>query len=188
MTIINNGPVKPLEIVKGLKGVVHGFYLDEKVIEELKKEEAKVKALGGSVDVENTGFLEALEREHVMCVVKDPRFRPPPEATVVLLDSVGSLLGTEVFPFTAKEYEGREDAIWLSESFVVFPKVQGVGYEKFILPPVSFPELNEGNGCTRVISCSPAPTSDLIIKEHYGYEDDPRLASIVVAFDYINPE
>lgn len=188
MTLMSDGPIKPLEIVKGLRGVVHCFYLDREVVEELKKEEATVKALGGSIDVENTGFLEALEREHVMCIVKDPRFRPPPEATVVLLDSAGSLLGTEVFPFTSKKYENSDDVVWLSESFVVFPKVEGVGNEKFILPPVSFPELNESNNCTRVVSCSPAPTSDLIIKKYYGYEDDPRLASIVVAFDGINPE
>lgn len=188
MTLITNGPAKPLEIVKGLRGVVQCFYLDEEVIEELRKEEAKVKAAGGSIDVENRGFTKALEREHVMCVIKDPRFRPPPEATVILLDSAGSMLGTEVFPFTAKEYEDRDDTIWLSGSFILFTKVQGIGREKFILPPVSFPELNESNGCTSVVSCSPAPTSDLIIKKHYKYEDDPRFASIVVAFDEINQD
>lgn len=188
MTLFSDGPIKPLEIVKGLRGVVHCFYLDREVVEELKKEEAKVKALGGSVDVENTGFTEALERKHVMCVIKDPRFRPPPEATVVLIDGAGSLMGTEVFPFDAKKYEDLEDVIWLSGSFIMFPKVKCVGDQKFILPPVSFPELNENHGCTSVISCSPAPTSDLIIKDYYKYEDDPRLASIVVAFNDINQE
>ncbi len=188
MTLNSDGPVKPLEIVNGLRGVVKCFYLDDEVIEKLKEEEAKVKSAGGSIDMENTGFLKALERKHVMCVVKDPRFRPPPEATVILIDSAGTMLGTEVFPFTAKEYEGRDDVIWLSGSFILFLKAQGTGREKFILPPVSFPELNESNGCTSVISCSPAPTSDLIIKNYYKYDDDPRLASIVVAFNDINQE
>ncbi|HKM13508.1 MAG TPA: hypothetical protein VJY42_01080 [Candidatus Methanomethylophilaceae archaeon] len=188
MTLNNCGPAKPLEVVKGLRGVVRCFYLDNEIVEELKKEEAKVKAGGGSIDLENTGFTEALERKHIMCVIKDPRFRPPPEATVVLLDSAGSTLGTEVFPFAIKEYENRDDVIWLSGSFILFPKVVGTGREKFILPPVSFPELNESNGCYSVVSCSPAPTSDLLIKNYYNYEDDPRLASIVVAFDDVSPK
>jgi hypothetical protein len=51
------------------------------------------------------------------------------------------------------------------------------------MPPVSFPELNESNGCTNVLSCSPAPTCDKMIREYVGMEDDPRLASILVAFD-----
>ena len=183
MTSDSSGPKKPLEIVKNLRGVVHCFYLDRDLVETLKEEEAKVKAIGGHVDVENTGFSEALERDHLICVIKDPRFRPPPEATVVLMDSNNKLLGTEVFPFTFKEYEDREDLVWLSESFVMFPHIKGEGKEAFVLPPVPFPELCEENGCTRVISCSPAPTSDLLIKEFYGYEDDSRLASIIVAFD-----
>ena len=184
----SHGPKKPLDIVKNLRGVVHCFYLDRDLVETLKEEEAKVKAIGGYVDVENTGFAEALERDHIICVIKDPRFRPPPEATVVLKDSKDKLLGTEVFPFTFKEFEDREDIVWLSESFVMFPYIKGEGKETFVLPPVSFPELCDENGCTRVISCSPAPTSDLLIKEHYGYEDDSRLASIIVAFDDLNQE
>ncbi len=188
MTSDNPGPEKPLEIVRNLRGIVHCFYLDRNLVGRLKEEEAKVKAVGGNIDVKNTGFAEALERDHIICVIKDPRFRPPPEATVVLMDSENNLLGTEVFPFTFKAYENNDNLVWLSESFVMFPDVKGKGGEAFVLPPVSFPELSEENGCTRVLSCSPAPTSDLLIKEHYGYEDDPRLASILVAFDDFSPE
>ena len=51
------------------------------------------------------------------------------------------------------------------------------------MPPVSFPELNEGNGCKDVVSCSPAPTSDKMIKVYYGLVDNPKLASVLVAFN-----
>lgn len=183
MTISNNNPELPLKIVSGLRGVVYSFYLDDVILEQLRAEEATVRAGAGNIQVDNRGFSMALERQHVICIVKDPRFRPPPEATVILVDSSGNLLGTEVFPFNSKEYEDREDTVWLSDGFVVFPEVVGNGKEAFVMPPVSFPELNESNGCKDVISCSPAPTSDLMIKRHYGYEDDPRLASILVAFN-----
>ena len=51
------------------------------------------------------------------------------------------------------------------------------------MPPVSFPELNESNGCKDVISCSPAPTSDRMMRLYYGLEDDSRYASVLVAFN-----
>lgn len=46
------------------------------------------------------------------------------------------------------------------DAFVLFPKVQGKGKSRFVMPPISFPELNESNGCYDVVSCSPSPTSD----------------------------
>ncbi|MGI5964518.1 MAG: hypothetical protein ACOX8L_01510 [Candidatus Methanomethylophilaceae archaeon] len=183
MSKVTEGPAGPLDIVKKMRGVVHCFYLDDKIINDVKNEEMTVRAAGGNIAVDNRGFNEALERQHVICIIKDPRFRPPPEATVVLMDSEGTLLGTEVFPFNAKQYDGKDNVIWLSDGFVLFPEVSGEGKETFVMPPVSFPELNESNGCKDVISCSPAPTCDLMIKDYYGYEDDPRLASILVAFN-----
>ena len=177
----------PLSIIKGMRGVVDAFYLDRDILEKVRKEEASVKAVG-SVDVINEGFNQALKREKVICIVKDPRFRPPPEPTVTLMSSDGKLMGVEVFPETAKNYIDRENTIWLSDGFVVFGDVTPGpgGREAFVMPPVSFPELNENNGCKDVISCSPAPTCDKMIREWHGMEDNAKLASVLVAFNRIS--
>ena len=177
----------PLKIIKGMRGVVDAFYLDRDILEKVRQEESTVKAVG-TVDVENEGFDQALKRECVICIVKDPRFRPPPEPTVTLMSSDGKLMGVEVFPETAKNYIGRENTIWLSDGFVVFGDVApGPGEkEAFVMPPVSFPELNESNGCKDVISCSPAPTCDKMIREWHGMEDNAKLASVLVAFNRIS--
>lgn len=175
---------KQLEIIRGLRGVVKAFYLDKEILAEVKEEESKVRAMG-DIEVVNEGFNQALKRDSVICIVKDPRFRPPPEPTVTLISGNGKLLGEEVFPFTMKQFENRDDVVWLSDGFVLFPKEKADGGEQFIMPPVSFPELNESNGCKDVISCSPAPTCDLMIRKHYGLEDDAKLASVLVAFNRI---
>lgn len=176
----------PLEIVRGLRGVVHAFYLDQEILEQVREEEAKVRAMG-SIAVDNRGYSEALKRECVICIVKDPRFRPPPEPTVVLESGNGEIIGEEVFPFTAKKYADKQDIVWLSDGFVMFPTIEATGSESFVMPPVSFPELNPGNGCKDVISCSPAPTCDLMIRKHYGMQDNPKLASVLVAFNRLKP-
>lgn len=173
---------KPLEIIRNMKGVVHAFRLDNDILDQMKEEEAKVVAMGNIV-VQNEGFDEALKRDHVIAIIKDPRFRPPPEPTVILLSDSNEVMGLEVFPFTAKEYLNREDVVWLSDAFVMFPDVKGMGGEKFIMPPVSFPELNTSNGCKDVISCSPAPTCDLMMRKYYKLQDDPKLASVLVGYN-----
>ena len=177
----------PLSIIKGMRGVVDAFYLDRDILEKVRKEEASVKAVG-SVDVINEGFNQALKREKVICIVKDPRFRPPPEPTVTLKSSDGKLMGVEVFPETAKEYLGKDNLIWLSDGFVVFTDVMpgDGGSEAFVMPPVSLPELNESNGCYDVISCSPAPTCDKMIRQWHGMEDNSKLASVLVAFNTVS--
>jgi len=172
----------PLEIIRNMTGVLNAFYLDNVILNKLRDEEANVKG-SMSIGVINEGFNEALKRERVICIVKDKRFRPPPEPTVILRGDDGAVLGEEVFPWTTHLYEGRNDLIWMGDGFVVFPHVAVKGGEAFVMPPVSFPELNDGNGCKNVVSCSPAPTSDVMIKNHYGLKDDPKLATILVAFN-----
>jgi len=173
---------KPLEAIRNMKGVVSAFYLDKEVLSQMKMEEEKVKAMG-NISVINQGFSQALEKEHVIAIIKDPRFRPPPEPTVILVSDKGEIMGLEVFPFTAKEYLDREDVVWLSDAFILFPNVKGKGKEQFVMPPVSFPELNKDNGCKDVISCSPAPTCDLLMRQYYKLKDDPKLASVLVGYN-----
>lgn len=178
-----------IKLLKGLRGVIDAFYLDSDIKKQVQAEENNVKAAGG-ITVCNLGYMEALKREKVICIVKDPRFRPPPKPTVILLSGDGQLLGTEVFPETSAEYRNRDDVVWLSDGFVLFPnvKVKEGGREAFIMPPVPFPELNEGNGCYDVISCSPAPTCDKMIRAWHGMDDNGKYASILVAFNTVKAQ
>ena len=171
-----------LEALRSMDGVEKAFFLDQEVMGRLREEEKGIKAIM-DISVRNDGFNAALEREHAVCIIKNTRVRPPPEPTVILQDDEGTVMGIEVFPHTRREYDERDDVFWLSEDFVVFPGVKAAKQEFFVMPAVSFPELNEKMGCKDVVSCSPSPTSDVMIKEHYGLEDDPRLASILVAFN-----
>ena len=76
-------------------------------------------------------------------------------------------------------------AIWLSDGFVVLTSKISNKPAKFIMPPVSFPELNPSNGCKDVVSCSPAPTADLMMRNYEGLNDDGKLASVLIGFNVI---
>ena len=182
MTLDLNEPGdEQLEIVRSLKGVKYAFYLDQAILEQLREEESKVRG-SANIPVNNEGFTESLKRECVICIIKS-QFRPPPEPTVVLRSGDGKIIGEEVFPWTRDKYLGRTDIVWLFDSFILFPNVEANGGEYFVMPPIPFPELNEGNGCRDVISCSPAPTCDKMIREYANLPEDTHLASILVAFN-----
>lgn len=182
MTLDPNMPAdEQLEIIRNLKGVKYAFYLDDEILESVRKEEMTVRGTG-NIPVDNQGFYQALHRDRVICLIKK-EFRHPPEPTVILVDGEGKRLGEEVFPWTRDQYKDRTDIVWLFDSFVLFPDVKGTKGQFFVMPPVSFPELNESNGCKDVISCSPAPTCDKMIREYAGLKDDTQFASILVAFN-----
>jgi hypothetical protein len=171
-----------LEIIKGMKGTKIVFPLDKKDVVEILECERGVKSQLGQ-KVFNTGLEETMKRDHVICIIKDVTFRPPPEPTVFMLDEEGTILGTEVLPGEHKKYKEMNNVMFLCSDFVVFTDRAQKTREYWMMPPVSFPELTKINGVTEVVSCSPSPPSDMVIKKNYDLVDDPKLASILVGFN-----
>lgn len=169
-------------IIKGMKGTKIVFPLTRKDAEQILESEKGVKSQMGQ-KVFNLGLEETIKRDHVICIIKDVTFRPPPEPTVFMLDEEGSILGTEVLPGEHKKYKEMDNVMFLCQDFVVFTDRKQKTKEYWMMPPVSFPELTTIKGVTDVVSCSPSPPGDIVIKTNYSLEDDPKLASILVGFN-----
>ncbi|HIH77105.1 MAG TPA: hypothetical protein HA343_07340 [Methanomassiliicoccales archaeon] len=173
---------RAVEIIKGMTGTRLAFLLSPEVIIAVQRIEDSIKSQIG-LDVVNEGVIQCLRRQHVICVIKDARFRPPPEPTVLMMGDSDLVIGTEILPGQHTHYKEMDNICWLGDDFVVFTDKVPKTKEFFLMPPVSFPELEQVPGATNIVSCSPSPLGDLIIKNHYGLEDDPKLASILVGFD-----
>lgn len=172
-----------LELLRGMRGTVHAFVLNDDCRSKIWDIEKEIKAALG-IPVINKGVEECLQRRYVVCIIKKASFRPPPEPTVMLLTNTGVVLGEEILPpFKKKFLENiKEEHIWLSEEFVIYPERRGGNKEFFVMPPVSFPEV-EDLGFTNVVSCSPSAPADMMLREMHGYQDDAKLASILIGFD-----
>jgi len=173
---------KAVEIIKEMTGTRLAFPLSEDTVEAIRKIEECIKSQIG-LDVVNEGVRQCLRRQHVICVIKDTRFRPPPEPTVLMMGDTDMVIGREILPGEHTRYKEMENICWLGDDFVVFTDMVPKSKEYFLMPPVTFPELEQVPGVTNIVSCSPSPLSDIIIKNHHGLEDDPKLASILVGFD-----
>ncbi len=172
-----------IELLKGMEGSIHVFRLDDATREKVVEIEHGVKASFG-ISCLNLGVEECLRRQNVIVVIKDSRFRPPPEPTVLLVADGGELImGREVFPHERKDFEGKPNVIFLSQDFIVFTDKMPKTKEIFVMPPVSFPEVAALPDVSNVVSCSPSPPADMYVRATHGLPDDPKLASILIGYD-----
>ena len=171
-----------LRTISGLKGVKKAFYLDRKVRTELARIERQ-HGESGPLVVHNEGVLDCLCRSHVACIVKDKTFRPPPHATVLLVDGAGKVIGKELLAGEAAKPAPGVRILRLGKDFVIFYDGKAKGEARFVLPPVPFKEVEEMEGAARVVSSSPSTLGDLHIKRAAGLDDDPKLATVLVGFD-----
>ncbi|MDD1769557.1 MAG: hypothetical protein LUO79_00575 [Methanomassiliicoccales archaeon] len=171
-----------LDLVSGIKGVRHAFALDNGTRGRLIEIETKVR---GTLDIScrNEGVKQCLLRRHVVVIIKDKRFRPPPEPTVMLVGDDGLVMGEEIFAHQREEYKTKDNVMFLSEDFVVYLDRKPKAKECFLMPPVSFPEVEALEGTKNVVSCSPSAPADMFLRKAHGLKDDPKFASVMVGWD-----
>jgi hypothetical protein len=116
---------------------------------------------------------------------------------VQLVDNKGNILGEEIVSVEQKKkHEANENATFVAPDFVLTVDPNEIqqtlttdyleknkAKQAFILSPVQFIEVEELVDTCYVVSSSPDPLADLYIKEYFEFEDDPKLASILVGFN-----
>ena len=175
-----------VETIKKLKGVLDVQELSDDDKKALLEIESGRK--GDMIPVVNEGLEECMKREFYLIILKNEEFRSPSIPTVLLVTDKGRILGQELIsPDEKEKYQNRKDAYFLSSEFVIFkPDVGTRNMQKekefFLLPSIPFPELEEIEGISEVVSCSPSTEGDSYLKDKYGYPQDPHLATILVGF------
>jgi hypothetical protein len=179
-----------IKYLRGQVGVIEVFKLDDNVSAAIDTIEKSIKTRTNH-DYINKGCEYSLTREHRVCILFTKDFRKKWEfyGRLHLVTSDGTILGTNVYPNEIEEYKERDDVIFVSEDFVVFPDVKGCGEESFVLYPYDFNELQEVvPGCHNAIGFFPAPSSDHYLKELMGVDDTQYVFSTIIAFDSQDPD
>ncbi len=145
-----------IEMLSKMRGSFCVFEVDPGSKDELITIERGVEGSLG-MKVVNEGMEQCLKRQHVICIIKNRAFRPPPEPTVLLMTGDGVLLGEEVLPGDRKRFEAKPEVIFLSEDFVLYTDRKGETREYFLMPPVSFPEVAAMEGAKKRGKLLPFP-------------------------------
>jgi hypothetical protein len=191
-----------LRILAALPGIVAVREVQRPTVQQVVDLERRYEQ-GALVPLTNLGVRIARKRDVALGILKDKRFREPPEPTVYLVEENG---GSADAPRSCITVEGKrfrvvgeevlasrapysEKTISLGDSFVIFPDRRRGNRTPsyFLVPPLGFPELEavaEGLGIAGVLSISPSAQADTCLREACGFPPDPSLATLIVAFDF----
>ena len=176
-----------LATLSSLTGVRKAFYLDDDLKRRIGEIETGRSTGIGPLTVHNEGVQECLRHAHVACIVKDSTFRPPPAPTVVLLDDEGKMVGRELIAGEKPEAGPGQKLIYLGKDFVIFYEEGRSSRTRFVLPAVSFVEIEALDYTADVCSSSPSTDGDFFLRRSAGLPDDPKLATILIGFDLRPP-
>ncbi len=172
-----------IDYLRTVKGVLDVFEMDDGVSRDVWDTE---KAVRTKMDTgyRNDGYNVAMERAHRVCVFYDQTYIFGKRSILKLMTSDGTVMGTNVMPSEMDEFRARDDVLWVSEDFVVFPDVVGSGEEAFVLLPFPMEEVEQNvPGVSSAIGSSPTPSSDKILKKRFGKPQVLGLNTMIIAFD-----
>lgn len=166
-----------------VEGVLDACEMDDRVSQEVLNIERSVKTRVNN-GYKNVGYDIAMERGHRVCVFYDDTYIFGIRSVLKLMTTDGTIMGTSLRPEEIESYKGREDVIWISEDFVVFPEIIGEGEEAFVLFPSEIHDVEDNVPGTRnVIGTSPTTSSDSILKARFGKPMVNGIYTLVIAFD-----
>lgn len=170
------------KILGEVEGAVDAVVFDDDIAAIIKREEETVRSQVG-VDVINRAYEETYKRKVRICIFCDRKISTHDDSSLTLEDPEGNVLGMILPPSKISEYQDRSDVIWVSDDFIMFPDIPPMGGERFVLHPMGFSTLKKEDGCYDVVMSSPAPSSDILIKKHYGVSLKEDLATMIVGYN-----
>ena len=172
-----------MEYLRTVEGVIDVFEMDDTISNEIWDIEKSVRTTVRN-EYKNVGFDIAMQRGHRLCVFYNDTYIFGKRSIVKLMSSDGTIMGTSLHPDEIESYKGRDDIIWISEDFIVFPHIVGSGEEAFVLYPIDIPEIHECVPCCcNVIGTSPTMSSDAALKDRFDKPNVSGIYTMVIAFD-----
>ena len=134
-------------------------------------------------EYENVGYQMVMEKHHKVCVFYTEDMPIYHHADLYFIDDDGDVMGRMLTKEEIGEFKDRDDLVWISKDFVMFPDKVGAGDGKFVLYPWKCPDIDEAGGCTGSIGASPVLPADMLLKDIWSIPHSERIFSMVIGFD-----
>ena len=188
-----------LDVLQSIPGVRRAVRLPDELRRKAVDLEARHEQ-SSAIPVRNLGVRLLADRTDCYALLKDSGFRPPRIPTVYLVEEDAPEGCAHVLTIAGRRYavvgeevmggDGpySETVIPLEGSFVIFPdRRRGAGVPcMFLLPPISFPELEEEAalmGISDIVSISPSLATDGLLRDSFGFPLTNDLATLLVGFN-----
>ncbi len=172
-------PKEVAEILRRHNGVIRVEVPDRDFLSAVKEDDLCVDTSFG-MPIENEAMKACFSCDFVLCVYVDTSFEQPENIIMMMQDSMGNVFGHSVPASQIENYLGREDVVWLSYDFVLYPNVDAGEDMSLVMLPQEYHGFSEGDGISEALVFYPAVTTDCIIKEKYGDPGDSGVATMLM--------
>ena len=161
-----------LNSLRGERGAVRVEVMPNDLCDMVVEEEATVSAVGGMLPVRNTGLDDFMSRNTKLVVFDDGSLYIPPCSTMDMVDSKGHVIGHDILPSQAAEYQAKDNVMFLSDDFIMFTdmEVDGGSYMNMKATPYLGTDGWVPKESDAIIWFSSSSSSDMI----HDYFDEPK--------------
>ena len=176
-------PEKIIETLMKHKGVLKVEPIDDDFIEVIKEEDLSVNTSFG-MPIDNQALYNCFSRDFTLCLYADYTFEHSDCSIMMMKDSLGNVIGHDVAECHIKEYQDKEDLIWISDNFVIYTNVSMDNDIRLVMMPREYRGFSFDDGVSEASIFYPMPTTDSIIRNKYGDLKDSQVATVIMGIDF----
>ncbi len=175
-------PEQVIDSLKKHKGVIKVEPIDQEFIEVIKDEDLSVDTSFG-MPIDNQALFDCFSRDFSLCIYADYSFEHSNQSIMMMKDSKGNLIGHDIPENQIKDYQNKEDLIWISSNFVLYTNVEMDEEATFVMMPQKYLGFSYEDGVSEATVFYPMPTTDCLIRNKYGDPKDSQIATVIMGID-----
>lgn len=171
-----------IEALTALDGVIAAEQLDDEAMKVVTGIETSIRTVSGGMRIENRGILDCagMSRNYVLfCGSGFPR---PEQVTMEMVDDAGEVVGHDVPPCMVDAFRSRDDVIWMSDGFVLYPGLVCDRDVRMVMLS-SRMKVSGPLGEFDVRSFYPSASSAVYLLGLFGREPDRSVAAVILGVD-----
>lgn len=171
-----------IEALTALDGVIDAEQLDDEAMKVVTGIETSIRTVSGGMRIENRGILDCagMSRNYVLfCGSGFPR---PEQVTMEMVDDAGEVVGHDVPPCMVDAFRSRDDVIWMSDGFVLYPGLVCDRDVRMVMLS-SRMKVSGPLGEFDVRSFYPSASSVEYLLGLFGREPDRSVAAVILGVD-----
>lgn len=168
--------------ISEIDGVYRVFPIDLGTALRIELQESPRRMWGYTY--ENPAIEELRHKQLSVCIFSENFLEHPTIMHSVMTDCTGEIYGHDVPSGTSSD-SIREGAVWVSDSFVVYPDLMPKSELKWVIKPYEMTCIGEDCGVKDAIAFNPSVETDLFLKRRLGYTEHPGATSTIVSMDLL---
>lgn len=171
-----------IEALTALDGVIAAEQLDDEAMKVVTGIETSIRTVSGGMRIENRGILDCVGMSRNYVLFCGSGFPRPEQVTMEMVDDAGEVVGHDVPPCMVDAFRSRDDVIWMSDGFVLYPGLVCDRDVRMVMLS-SRMKVSGPLGEFDVRSFYPSASSAEYLLGLFGREPDRSVAAVILGVD-----